>query len=199
MVRLAVSVEGVTEERFVIRVLQPYFFNKNIYITPINLGGDIKIARISSELNKLTYSFDYVTTLYDFYGFKGKYIEDNKASLEEKIKLSVSEGYRPQIIPYVQMYEFEGLLFSSPEIIGTYLGNDLKQWAEETLQDFEGNPEKINDSFETAPSKRLEKSTSYKKTTDGPNIIQEIGLETVRQKCPGFDAWLSSLEALSTA
>jgi hypothetical protein len=34
------------------------------------------------------------------------------------------------LIPYVQMYEFEGLLFSSPSAIASVLQNDgLESWA----------------------------------------------------------------------
>ncbi|MGV8948978.1 MAG: DUF4276 family protein [Candidatus Paracaedibacter sp.] len=57
------------------------------------------------------------------------------------------------------------------------------------------NPEAINDSRETAPSKRLEKHTTYRKTTYGPNIAKEIGLSEIRQKCAGFDTWISMIES----
>jgi|GEM_PF-3285103 len=69
MVRLGISVEGTTEERFVKMLLVPYMRKKEIYVTPISIGGNVSIDRIKHELKKISYSFDYVSTFYDFYGF----------------------------------------------------------------------------------------------------------------------------------
>ena len=50
---------------------------------------------------------------------------------------------------------------------------------------------------ETAPSKRIEKfNKRYKKTVTGIAIAKEIGLPTIRKKCPVFDEWLTKLENL---
>jgi hypothetical protein len=74
------------------------------------------------------------------------------------------------------MYEFEGLLFSSPSAMADILQDEkIELWAKNILDQFNGNPELINDSPETAPSKRLA-VTPYRKTTHGPNIVKEIGL-----------------------
>ncbi|MEK8017552.1 MAG: DUF4276 family protein [Candidatus Parabeggiatoa sp.] len=87
-------------------------------------------------------------------------------------------------------------MFSSPSAIATVLQQDeIKPWAESILHQFNGNPELINNSSQTAPSKRLA-TTPYRKTTHGPNIAKEIGLDVLRQKCKGFGNWLSLLEAL---
>jgi hypothetical protein len=88
------------------------------------------------------------------------------------------------------MYEFEGLLFSSPS------ARRNKTLGEDILDQFNGNPELINNSSQTAPSKRLA-VTPYRKTTHGPNIAKEIGLDVLREKCKGFNDWLSRLEALA--
>ncbi len=120
MVRLAISVEGPTEERFVNKVMVPHLAVSEIYVTPLLLGrngGDVSLSRIKSDLNRLAHSFDKVTTLYDFYGFRGKDKTEDKKTLEQKIVDSVAAPLRDRVIPYVQMYEFEGLLFSSPEAI----------------------------------------------------------------------------------
>jgi len=137
-----------------------------------------------------------VTTFYDFYGFKNKQVGETKKSLEARILESMSEKLREKCIPYVQMYEFEGLLFSSPSIIASVLQRDnIKPWAEDILHRFKGNPKLINDSPQTAPSKRLVE-TPYRKTTHGPNIAKEIEIDALREKCTGFDDWLNKLEAL---
>jgi len=197
MVRLGISVEGVTEERFVKSSLVPYLAKKKIYITPVSMDGNVSVDRVSHELKNLLYSFDVVTTLYDFYGFKKMAAGETKRSLEMRILQSVPEKLQANLIPYIQMYEFEGLLFSSPSVIANVLQEDKwEPWAKNILDQFSGNPELINNSPETAPSKRLA-VTPYRKTTHGPNIAKEIGLDDIRLKCKGFDAWLSSLEALS--
>lgn len=198
MVRVGVSVEGATEERFIKMVLAPYLATRQVYITPISVGGGINLDRIRSELKRMANSFSYVTTFYDFYGFQGRAVEETKASLEEKIKQYAHPNVQAKLIPYVQMYEFEGLLFTSPEAIATHLnGDSLMSWAQAVLSQFDNNPETINDSIETAPSKRLLQKTNYRKTTHGPNIAQEIGIEALRDRCAGFNAWLVSLESLA--
>jgi len=200
MVRLAISVEGQTEERFVEIVIVPYLQSRDIYAVPVLLGskgGDVSLARVKKDLNKLANSFDKVTTLYDFYGFKGKDNVENKTSLEQKIGDSVAAPLQDRVIPYVQMHEFEGLLFSLPEAIENNINeNGLAEWAAEILRQFNDDPEKINDSPQTAPSKRLLEKAQYIKTVHGPNIAKEIGLEVLRQKCAGFNTWLEALEAL---
>lgn len=52
MVRVGISVEGVTEERFVKMVLAPYLAHKQIFVTAISIGGDVKLDRIKAELKK---------------------------------------------------------------------------------------------------------------------------------------------------
>jgi hypothetical protein len=201
MVRLAISVEGQTEERFIKMVLVRHLQARGIYAVPLTLGsggGHVSLSRIRKDLNNLANSFDKVTTLYDFYGFHDKKAGESKDSLEHKILECVAAPLRARIIPYVQMHEYEGLLFSSPEAIENNLQQTgLADWANKILQQFAGNPEKINDSKETAPSKRLLRETSYIKTVHGPNIAKDIGLIVLRAKCPGFGAWLDILEALS--
>ena len=198
MVRIAISVEGETEGRFVAQMLQPHLQKLDIYITAINIKGNVSIDKISGELNKLIHNFDFVTTFYDFYGFRGN-AGETKASLEYEILKTIEERYRYRVIPYIQMYEFEALLFSSPDAIWSILQDkDLSDWAETILGEFNNNPETINDSPQTAPSKRLiKKIPSYKKIIHGPNIAKEIGLENICKKCAGFASWLDKIENLA--
>lgn len=198
MVRLGISVEGVTERRFVTTVLVEHLATCEVFSTPVSICGNVSVPRVNAELNKLSRSFDYITTFYDFYGFKGKPQASTKASLEQDVFLGVNDFTKEKLIPYIQMHEFEGLLFSSPVAIANNVeGNDVERWSQKILQEFGGNPERINDSPQTAPSKRLEQFTNYRKTIDGPNICKEIGLNVIRNKCNGFDDWLSKLENLN--
>lgn len=197
MVRVAISVEGQTEEQFVKIVLYPHFERKNLYITPVNINGNINIQRVSDELGKLAYNFDRVTTLYDFYGFKGLMLHDTKETLEEQIKNKLQDSIRSKIYPYIQMHEFEAILFSCPSKLNDCLAGvniNISSWAEDVLKEHSDMPENINNSPQTAPSKRLEKHTNYKKTIDGPKIAKAIGLELLRQKCQGFNDWITMIE-----
>ena len=201
MVRLAVSVEGQTEERFIKEVIAPHLEGREIYAQPIPLGsggGDVSMPRVRKDLINLLGSFDKVTTLYDFYGFRGKDEAESKESLEAKILDCVKSQSRGRLIPYVQMYEFEGLLFSSPEAIESNIPphRGLSDWARGVVNSFGGRPELINDSEHSAPSKRLERKTEYRKTIHGPLVAKEIGLSALREKCPNFGEWLSELENL---
>ena len=58
-------------------------------------------------------------------------------------------------------------------------------------------PELINDGAETAPSKRILKQIpEYDKVTAGWTVAEQIGLTTLRHKCPHFNDWLTRLEQL---
>lgn len=167
-------------------------------MTPILMRGNVSVDRIRGELKKISNSFNHVTTLYDFYGFKKKDTEETKDTLEAKILSGADYSIKGKLIPYVQMYEFEGLLFSCPETLSSNLmGESLKEWAQKILSEFNDKPEQINDSQETAPSKRLLNYTNYRKTTHGPNIAKAIGIEKIREKCFGFNEWLEKIEKLA--
>jgi len=102
-----------------------------------------------------------------------------------------------RFIPYVQIYEFEGLLFSDPQRFAS--GIDQPQLAAEfsAIPDDFSTPEEINDSPMTAPSKQIEKLfRRYEKPLHGSLAAMEIGLSTIRAECPIFDEWLRRLEGL---
>jgi hypothetical protein len=131
---------------------------------PISIAGNVSVDRITHEINKLVYSFDYVTTLYDFYGFKKKTANETKTTLQNRILTGINPNLRNKVIPYVQMYEFEGLLFTSPAAIGmTMHSNDLRDWAQTVLKQFDGDPEAINDSPQTAPLQTFRKTHALQK------------------------------------
>ena len=55
----------------------------------------------------------------------------------------------------------------------------------------------MNDSKETAPSKRLvEFIEGYNKVVHGPSATSDAGLAALRAACPRFDAWVAKLEGL---
>ena len=57
-----------------------------------------------------------------------------------------------------------------------------------------GNAELINNSFETAPSKRISKTIStYSKTLHGTRLASIIGVEKMKSECAHFSQWIERL------
>ena len=204
MMRLAISVEGETEEEFVKRVLADYLRSVGIKPIPYLLQGNITVPRLGGEMARLLGNHDAVTSLVDFYGFTWTNERLPIAELENRLTIEVRRNLRivPDplpVIPYVQQYEFEGLLFSDVEAFGIEL--DLPESAVDRLRQIRqqfATPEEINDSTITAPSKRIaDIMPRYNKVVYGYLLAQEIGLHRIRTECPRFNQWMADLEALA--
>ncbi|MDX2111557.1 MAG: DUF4276 family protein [Verrucomicrobiota bacterium] len=219
-VEVVVLVEGPTEQRFIKELLAPYMINRGVFLTAIILdkpgekGGDVKFARTRNDIEKhLKQRHDTrVTLMIDYYGIKGDwpgYQESKQERLHRKkaerlntatadavAKLFPEQRTEHRFIPYVSMFEIEALYFSEPSILAEKLG--VKQKLIHDIIASCGEPEKINDNSQTAPSKRLEAlSERFKKTSTGLAIARAVGIERMRQACPIFDAWVKQLETLS--
>ena len=72
MTRLAILVEGLTEEVFVRQVLADYLMTRGVGSYSIQLGGNVTVQGIVLQMQRLSHSFDAVTSLVDYYGFKQK-------------------------------------------------------------------------------------------------------------------------------
>ena len=91
------------------------------------------------------------------------------------------------------MHEFEALLFSDPDCLASSLKINQSE-INNILQEF-GDPEKIDNSPITAPSKRIEGLfPRYKKTSTGIIVAQDIGIERMRDKCRVFNNWINRIE-----
>ena len=89
------------------------------------------------------------------------------------------------------------MLFSDPEVLARKLEVD-SSLINAVLAEC-GEPEDINNSPNTAPSKRLDaliRRGKFQKTAMGITIAQEIGIKEIRTKCPVFNQWLTTLETL---
>jgi hypothetical protein len=104
-----------------------------------------------------------------------------------------------RFIPYIQLHEFEALLFADP-------GAFLEAFPDRTqavrrlsaIRAKFPNPEDIDDKSQSAPSKRiLDLLPDFQKPVAGLLIAQRIGLAAIRAVCPHFDAWLTRLLALT--
>lgn len=135
MTRVKLVVEGLTEESFVNNVLAEMLWPRQIYLTPVLLGipgqkgGRTNYARVKKDilLHLKQDQTAYCSTMLDFYGlgegFPGMPVPPNLSNiakvtqLEQAIKAEICElvpDMRPDIrfLPYIQLHEYEGLLFS---------------------------------------------------------------------------------------
>ena len=119
-----------------------------------------------------------------------------EAALQECIANRMGGGFdRDRFLPLVMMHEFEAMLFSDCAAFGTAIGCPDLIPELQAIRDRFANPEAIDDSPETAPSKRIEALFSaYQKPLMGSRAALEIGLERIRAECPHFRSWLERLE-----
>lgn len=105
-------------------------------------------------------------------------------------------NFKPnRFISYIMMYEFESLLFSNPHEFAKGIGRADLATQFQNIRELFSTPEEINDSPQTAPSKRIKNLVqNYDKPFMGTLAILEIGLDTIRQECPLFDNWVKCLE-----
>lgn len=227
--KIFVLTEGQTETKFVKDVLYPYFFEKGKLLLPctivtssdrrngkIHKGGISNYGKIKSDLQPLLKTAQkssdvFVTTMIDFYGLPTDTPGFNSSisirdpykkieNIEEEIYLSEKSLGARVFIPYIQLHEFEALLFSDVEKIKAEYSVENYDFSKlyECVAKIK-NPEFINNGVETAPSKRIIKcASSYKnnKPTVGVSIAKAIGLATLRQKCTHFHEWIEKLENL---
>jgi len=222
MARVHVLVEGDSEESFVNTILKPHFSPKGIYLTTSRVttkrdnrkgivykGGISNFEKIRSEIN-LFLSEDnerYLTTMFDLFRIPVDFPEYQASiQVQDCIQQAIvlesglyNDFNNDRFIPYIQIHEFEALLFSDAEKIDDCL-SILHRVANSNLIDVAKQfptPEHINNNPLTAPSKRiLAIHPSYEKITDGILIAEDVGLNVMRRECTHFNDWISKLESL---
>ncbi|KQN63583.1 hypothetical protein ASF13_18550 [Erwinia sp. Leaf53] len=158
------------------------------------------VERLVNFMRHQYYEADRLTTFVDFYGFQDANGRSASVLENEILQGLVQQGLQAhRIMPYLQMYEFEALLFSDVDKFEYVLDGWNVRVKEQLLtisQQFL-TPEAINNHPSTAPSKRILNvfpAGTYSKTIHGPIIAEEIGIDTLRQRCPGFNGWIERLE-----
>lgn len=212
MIRLAVVVEGYTEKEFVTRFLGRHLGESGIAATPIVLGvgrrgrdGNVTAGKMARDMALLYWKFDFVTSLVDYYGFRGKgerTVEELEGFLKEQVLNRLSRHRDPRkILPYVQRHEFDSLLFSDVTAFGKL--PDAPTGLQDSLREIRsqfGTPEDINDHPGTAPSRRISRlMPRYRKAANAAGLVAEMGLSVIRAECPRFGDWMMQLETLETA
>jgi hypothetical protein len=126
-----------------------------------------------------------------------------ESGLHDDIRNEIGTSFnQARFLPYIQMHEFEALLFSDTSILVRMLNpttrvESLRAESLHTARASVSTPEEINDHPDLAPSKRiLSVKHGYRKSLLGYLIAQDIGLEIMRSQCPHFNNWVCRLEAL---
>ena len=220
MTRVSLIVEGPTERSFLQEVLAPFLWPTKVYLTPIILGvpghkgGRTNYARVKKDvLQQLKEDrAAYCSTMLDFYGlgkgFPGTPLPPNLSNVDKVIRLEQAmkedifaevPHLRPDVrfLPYLQLHEYEGLLFSDPQAFanGIYQSHLTPEF--QAIRQSFPTPEDIDDNPDTAPSKRvLGLCPSYNKILDGTRAASAVGVTAMLRECPHFRAWIESLKRL---
>ncbi len=225
---LNILCEGPTEERFIKEVLKPYLFGCGIVIKSQLLytsrkkgaqGGLINYQQAKNDLSMWMRSVahrnsetHYFTTMFDLYAlpsdFPGMFqyngIDDAYVKVEKIERAFATDINSPRFIPYIQLHEFEALMFCDI----TKLTNEYPNCSKEieslgnVLVRYNGNPELINNSPATAPSKRIiaaiegKQKYSYNKPRSGAVVTSAIGLPVLMQSCRHFREWIGNIQSI---
>ena len=222
MIRLNIIVEGHCEEKFVRDILGEYLAPLDIYVCArrvksgrksgkVYRGGVTTYAKIKNDVLRWLAedSSAYLSTFFDLYRLPNNFPQFKEAHKKQEPlqrvkyleKAFENDINHEKFIPYIQLFEFEGLLFSDVQAIDECVTLTLDAPSQlEKLQHIRSqypSPEHINDGEKTAPSKRLGALYShYDKVLHGSLISDSIGLKKMRQECQHFDKWVFRLENL---
>lgn len=211
MKRLYIIVEGQTEQEFVNEQIAPYLLRYGIYeVKPILIhtsksgrGGFVNYQHLKNDAKRLLSSqkSDFVVSMFvDFFRcpevpqkerWSGK--SNHLEQIIEMEKCICEDINDTRFIPYIQLHEFEALLFASNDGFVTFLSEEQSKKTQQIIESY-SNPEDINTTPEGAPSKRLLAIKSdYDKVIEGNLIALEIGLLKIMEKCPRFKTWIENL------
>lgn len=223
---LVVLCEGETEMDFVRGALASHLLAYRVVVNPILFGKKLKhdiadapggvlkyepvYRHVQATLRQYSAESSRVTTMFDLYAFPRDFPDYDKyalikspsekvAALESAMKHQVNS---PRFIPNIQLHEFETLVLSKPdEVLGEFAENKPADGVAALVSDIGMmKPEEVNQTKEGAPSKRLKRFIpGYSKRRMGPAITRRIGFVHLRETCPHFGAWLSTLEGLGEA
>ena len=225
MIRLHIIAEGQAELNFARKMLAPHLAVFNIFVdaravmtsrnrhtSHKHSGGLTSYGKVKNDikawLTEDRRAESRFTTMFDFYGLPQDFpgyadIACLKNSYERVRQLETAlasniDDRQGRFIPYIQLHEFEALIFADPrQLDWEYLEHDAQ--IQNLIAVAKGQePELINDGRDTAPSKRIiAEIPEYKKATAGVAIVEKIGMLTLRAKCKYFNEWVSQLESLA--
>lgn len=228
MIRINVVAEGQSEMFFAKRVLNSYFNGSRIVNSRCVLTSTDNRINYEYRGGMGTYEHArndiirwlkedkdaYVTTMFDFYrlpkdfpGFeearRQKLALDSVKLLEQSLFQDITEKApgisRGRFFPYIQLHEFESLLYTDLSVLECdYLDIDDRKAIEKLLMETKNiPPEEINNGDNTAPSKRLMNAVGYRKGSAPALWLELITVDRILEKCQHFADWINTLSGLS--
>jgi hypothetical protein len=220
MIRGYVVCEGQTEETFINTIIKPILSPQQIFLEPVTIstskgykGGALSYERVRRYILNLLKQENntFVTTFFDLYALDNNFpnfsesqkqtdIYQKVAQLEQAFKTDIAQenfSFARRFLPYIQPYEFEGLLFSDI----AQLTAIETTWQASTnhlqvIRDTAQTPEHINGGYETKPSARLAShlnNPNYRKILHGTLAIEAIGINKLLTECRHFAEWYNQL------
>ena len=219
--------EGQTEQGFVEEVLKPYLLLNGVTAVKSIMvqtnkklnarGGLVSYKHAQTDLqiqmasNRDTeYQRHIFTTMFDLYALPNNFpdydacvrIQDRYKRVTSLEKAFSSDINSIRFIPYIQLHEFESIVFCGLDYLkDLYPGCERK--CASLFADIQeiGNPELINDKPATAPSKRIINAIeskqrplySYNKPRTGKYIASKVSIDTLRLMCPHLNDWIQQL------
>jgi hypothetical protein len=221
--RLYITVEGQAEKEFADRALKPHLVGyavdvrSRVVVTNRKLGkrgGVLDFEKIRGDISRLMKEDRHAearfTTMVDLYAlppqFPGWAEAHKKSQPVERVevleKALATEFNEPRFLPFIQLHEFEALLYCDLNELQKRIANSASGISA-LSKDVHGlDPEQINEGPTTAPSKRIIQHVPIyerNKVRVGAPAAAAIGLNNLRTKCPHFGNWLSRLESLGKA
>ena len=227
MIRINVVAEGQSEMYFVKQTLNTYFAGNRILDARCVLtstdrrsnyehrGGLSGYQKAKNDIIRWAKSDQtaYVTTMFDFFqlpdDFPGFAEAMSFTDHEKSVNILEHWLYRDicaalpgitdrRFIPYIQLHEFEALLYTDLTVLKEDYLNDKDRKAIDALRNNTQGipPEKVNHGIESAPSKRLLKAIQYKKGSAPSQWLQQITIDRIRAACPHFSSWINTLKSL---
>ena len=224
MTRLLVSVEGQTEEGFVENVLARHLYDCGYTSVAASLMGRARSRDkrggvrawndvLQDIVNKLNGDSGLiVSTMVDYYGMSrdwpGRDVVPPRGATPQEIAEPIEQNMLDAVVdamggsfnasrfvPYVMMHEFEAMLFSDCRELAVGIGRPDLTSRLQAVRDAYDTPEAIDDSPDSAPSKRIEGLIGrYQKPYMGTAAALEIGMEAIRGECQHFAGWVAQLE-----
>lgn len=177
-------------------------------------GGLLKYNKFRSDVQKWMIADrgranTFYTSFIDLYAFpkdsQSPYTKELQAIINPYEKVEALESAiaadinHPNFIPYVQLHEFEALLLVSPDRLLVMYPEAQTAIGKLKKEINSMPPEQINESPQMAPSKRIIRyipDYEDQKAQVGPMVAEDIGLTLLREKCPHFGRWMTTLEAI---
>jgi len=224
---LHILCEGQTEQGFADKVLKPYLQCHGInsvksYMLCTSrkknaMGGMISYEQVKRDLHNIfisntndAHTTHLFTTMFDYYALPNSFpcyadvqgILDKYEQISTLEKAFAKDISNDAFVPYIQLHEFEALVFCGLPYLKELYPESKKAIEElDKALSLVGNPELIDHGASTAPSKRLITAIEskckvryhYDKPKTGKYITEKVGIDELRKQCQHFNEWLSRI------